>query len=1817
MFPSSNRVKLNRVALKDVNLVPRRRTLPKTVTRVTADSKKHDSTSELVSEKDTASFPSSSKPGRVFLTPRMGLESATGAASDTCEAEPEESYADTHVVQRRSYLPPCRGDDMEVKQDEPTTRGKYHQSKPNTRSRPERLRKLRSLRMTCVVCADSNRALLEEVYRGVAQSKARRKHKRTLGLINRTTGLTHVSQSVRASCREGQSSADPAACDPGLVRTGPASVPSRLSNSNRDSDPEVYLKRSVGVSHSDLCGDFNSIFPRLKTADKQRLKSSNSGSDPSAAEFSIKKEKTATKASKNVIVWINQYPKVTLCDIAKKCDVGYYDCGYMLPDFLKTNVVHCFKQDMRDGFRCGLGCLGDGKYKSGESSLVENSVCCPHCEKSICQCQSLTEHRKHSDDGTDAQTLSSHIACHFHESLTREDCATRSASVLVGKQTNEGVCRTIMWDRGAEEDRGSRCDLRGAQIVRDKRRKLGNSVGCSSTFGSDNSMTKKPCGQRGTNRKNDGPQVASELFCHENEADTDEPESFTCQRVRPYVKKIHFSCARTYMSWPFSNSGLTLTTHTATIACSTQSIDPSARENSDSVTVNQNQPGSSSNQVQDMLSNAPTEKQEEDRASILAEGNLKRYVNMSSYSDRKHTKISQHLVQAEESPASLHSDTTSFSTPRQHGRKPGTVSEPSLLLNGPEIDGPMSSPSPSTFGLSDWESATTLSPMSSPFTPGGSRNLSATPSSLHPSSFLLKKVKDVDLEAVEKALLHCEKTQMASCISISSAPALNSDSCHSCESSLLLPQDDDKSDEELLEGRSPPILEPYYHTSPYKQDLVLGCAKESSQLPDNLKEYCAEFDSNEFMLPPVLSPITSPQGSFWRRSFSQQSSVCSDAEKEDMPQIVNGNIESSKDYLEHSTEGLEGVTASFKTLTDSTPRESQSSPCSNDSVDDSSENGVDGNEDVFDNKEEESQDETDYEDNEELGNRSSEQVAIDPQEKAALRLGFLPDPCSSPSSEEVNSAGFSNEGRQHPGSENGSSSSEIAASEREKTKAEAAGDCQPSILDEFTAYEQDILLVDVIQDDPALFDNLPKQSLLKLGPSRVTEAPKRTPPAVVKILSSRMGGASPELKQRLAPVIGDFHCNSPDIKEEHVSRPWRPQCSTNPTETQNNTCPATYKQTKNVGQSDANSNYVNGGLERSQPIQTVSSSHTLQLIPPLMSIGTGSWMTPSTNITDFIRKKSNSYCRHYFSESLSCGFKLCRFQHLPVEGDEKFCVDTVARFVKNPVCLHKAGAVFTGYYQNNPPGVYFSMPVFLTLLWALLKACMVSDVFSVLRVSLAHNIVPDYEFLLALFNLVRERGLMGSVPELMQLTFKMASTGLELSLDCLDCIKNAPVLQQSLHPDSPVSASGNHKLSNSAPLLESLNLAHAIVEIELCAKQEDWKRMGEAFRYICQSSQHSSQLERISGRIAIALLSESKDKLSLPFATFAETVCQNETEGVLLKTFVGRIGVSLMLRYHKTQQWAKGRKVVEMLSMSKVDYATLKGLFGNEDGTSRCCLLTVATELFLLTGSVEGALHTLRENNWFLSSCSWPCVPADLEGRTRVLIRLAEKTSHRDTLEVLCNLPGIKESNDLIDISRYSPLFNSHLQVCVDRQILPVASDTVDFMLSKNLAVNHTVLQTLLHKLGKQNLWLRAREVFRHSLSVGYYPGVSAPPGLLSLIVPSGLGEVELALTFEMFITVNANVILKLPENTASSLSITLKRTQSCESEYLSAGSCLLSAACIPQPKLIVHYIAVNSSQEQVFTIDISSARRWLRHNHLWANEVWTNVCVPDAPSTT
>ncbi|XP_071060984.1 protein TOPAZ1 isoform X2 [Pseudochaenichthys georgianus] len=1778
MLPSSSRKKLNRTALTNfsLTLVPRsRRNLQNNFATEKPEENK------LVPEpKDSNSFQNNNASVPSSLTSPANV-------TKTIEGEPEEPCVGTQKSKWRS-----KGDGSVhvIDQEGPCTRGKFQKCKPNTRSKSKHgvrtLKELCNLRLkfTWCDCTAADKKEVVKPKRGKMSckkdlineaTKSKKSGVVKSGRCNSTqggvNGKTRVGRRARDSgCKEKAKSAwcDP---DPAAAQTGTrCSITAELSN-----DDEITLPSPARLAGSDgslgkaakssvcsLCGDCKYISRHHTTLGEHWQKSSSCG--PEHPTVKVENNKKATATSKKIIIWIDQYPKVMLCDIAKK-------------------------REMRAGFSFEPGCLGHNKQEIKESVSAKEV-------QSVCRAPSPTEHQSHR---TNEKTVSSHKRC---RSLKSKSSTTCSASSSLREHTQEGQCRTRIHGRDVEEDPSSRSNLVGEEIHRDKRLKLGHGVkdgtlpstpyfenvtdkdqaetdsvdkemsvvsrACveravcdSSCFGpaeKENNVHNRPCDEKDNPTNTEAAEMSSEVFSETNEVEMEELDSFTCQRARPYIRNIQYSCARTFMSWPFPNSRLIPKPHTTD--CQAEPIDLSARNNSNAPS-DQIEPGISSKWTNDELPHSEAssitahhvsiqkeDKREENGESILKERNV------SSLS----TEFASHLMEAEEPSLSL--DKATFSKPSQRGKETQTdiVLAASSPVDRPEPDSSTLTPSPSALGLSDCETANTLSPMSSLFSHSGPSSLPATPSSLTLSSFLLKKVEAVEsayspctsstpkcmVKAGYKEVFTCEESQITSWTS-PSAPSHNSDSFDSCQSSLLLPQVEQESDEELLTHKT---------------------------------------DSNVIMLPQILSPINSPQGKSRKSLLPPQSQDCPGDAKEDqhmdsskrqvlpechMPEIVNCNNENSKDDLEHNRKDLEGVSKA-------TPKEVESSPYNN--------------EDVEDANEEESQDETDNEDDVEQGNNKSDQVPSEAKRKASITSGALTEPCSSPSCDEDDDGSLSDEGQPSPIGKEGSSPSEVAGSDRDKSVEE---DTQPSVLDDITAYEQDILLVDMIQDDFELFEKLPQERVLKLGPTRVTEAPKHRPVGVVKTLTPRIGGASLEFKEESSSV--DTYDGSTDVTEQE-SRTWRPQCSRNPAPTQSSTWPST----EYTSLPDANNNLVNRVLERSQPIQTVKSLQNN--FPPLMTARIGPLIKNPPNMTEVRCHKSKSYCRQYFSDSLFCRFKICHFQHVPKAGDEKLCIETVTRFAKKPMCLQKAGAVYTGYYQNNPPGTYFSMPVLLTLLWALLKAGMVSEVFSVLNVSLAHKIVPGPEFLLALFNIVKEKSLTSVVPDLRELTNKMASAGLVLNLNSFDSVKNTPEFQQTVNPNSLVSVPGNHKVSQSAPSPECLNLDDSIVEIELCAKQEDWRKMGNVFRSICQVSKHPHQLGRISRRIATALLSESKDKLSLPFATFAESVCQGEDD--LVGSFLGRIGVSLMLRYHKTQQWSKGRRVVDVLSFSKVNYSKLKGLFGNENGASRCSLVTVAAELLLLSGSVEGALNTLRENKWFLGSSLWPCDPADLESRSRVLMRLAGETSHRDTLEVLCNLPGLAELNDTVGIPKYDPLFNSHLQVCVDRQILPVASDTVGFMLSKKLSVDPLLLQTLLNKLGKQNLWPRARRAFSHALSSGYYPEVST--GFMALMVPCSLGEVELALCLEMFVTVSATDIFHLSETSTSCLSITLKRTQNCESEYLSAGSRLLSAACRPLPKLVVHYTAVNSSQDQVFTLDVFSARSWLRHNHLWANEVWT-----------
>jgi len=109
-------------------------------------------------------------------------------------------------------------------------------------------------------------------------------------------------------------------------------------------------------------------------------------------------------------------------------------------------------------------------------------------------------------------------------------------------------------------------------------------------------------------------------------------------------------------------------------------------------------------------------------------------------------------------------------------------------------------------------------------------------------------------------------------------------------------------------------------------------------------------------------------------------------------------------------------------------------------------------------------------------------------------------------------------------------------------------------------------------------------------------------------------------------------------------------------------------------------------------------------------------------------------------------------------------------------------------------------------------------------------------------------------------------------------------------------------------------------------------------------------------------------------------------------------------------------------------------------------------------------------------------------------------------------------SAESVDVSQYGTVFNAHLQACVERDMLPTASDLVELMMSKRLAAEASLLQTLLKKLVKQNFWCRAREIFRRKcvcvqnpISILWFP-YSGVEQHYCIIIAEPLGEMRQSL---------------------------------------------------------------------------------------------------------
>ncbi|ELK10131.1 hypothetical protein PAL_GLEAN10007787 [Pteropus alecto] len=201
------------------------------------------------------------------------------------------------------------------------------------------------------------------------------------------------------------------------------------------------------------------------------------------------------------------------------------------------------------------------------------------------------------------------------------------------------------------------------------------------------------------------------------------------------------------------------------------------------------------------------------------------------------------------------------------------------------------------------------------------------------------------------------------------------------------------------------------------------------------------------------------------------------------------------------------------------------------------------------------------------------------------------------------------------------------------------------------------------------------------------------------------------------------------------------------------------------------------------------------------------------------------------------------------------------------------------------------------------------------------------------------------------------------------------------------------------------------------------------------------------------------------------------------KTLLGRIGISAMYFYHKLLQWSKGRKVLDKLYELKIHFTSLKGLTGPEKLAPRCQIVNIAAEIFLKNGSLDGAIWVLRESEWIINTPLWPCDRLDVLNRHNLLCTIAHeilaKSLYRQTFEVLQNLPGFQNSQETVEVSQYSLLFNKLLDACIESNSLGMSSSVAEFMISKSIPIDFSFLRRLITSLGRSCLWLKARAHYK------------------------------------------------------------------------------------------------------------------------------------------
>ncbi|NXO14829.1 TOPZ1 protein, partial [Oriolus oriolus] len=836
----------------------------------------------------------------------------------------------------------------------------------------------------------------------------------------------------------------------------------------------------------------------------------------------------------------------------------------------------------------------------------------------------------------------------------------------------------------------------------------------------------------------------------------------------------------------------------------------------------------------------------------------------------------------------------------------------------------------------------------------------------------------------------------------------------------------------------------------------------------------------------------------------------------------------------------------------------------------------------------------------------------------------------------------------------------------------------PDVLE---AYNQDVLVIDVIQDDPDLFGTSNEE---ELAPARCENCPVKASSANgIKDTRQYIKPESPVTSEKTYSVENSFRCvqesgmssdtenscnlvlKAEDVKTHNSSRGSSPSGDVSedfPKDGQQSKLDELLKsfdvdekfkladgvsdvEEENKGEAEksfsflilnsdckykVNCELLSGLSLNDQKVNLFSEATEMKSWTNGYRSSGRSTLLPLKNCGDFEPWKTEKsaiqildalnlprkYCRYYFMTSRGCERAKCWFCHVPGQGDEKICMAILRTYIsiKESGLLKRAVQIFEQYYKEVTPGVDFASEVLNDLLVSLLNNCLLQEVFQILNVIVQIKTLPAVDVLVKIFEHVASLNVRNAVPTLISTFCKLVDAGMFLELEHFDyIIKLLHQLQVSSWEMSTVLNIKSRLKERYFEKTWIFDFNLAVAEIKHCKEKRDWTKLGALYLNARTGCEHFDDLQKLFLSIAEILTKDSEtDRPGVPFCDFADAVMKNSHHNEADRLFIGRTGISVMYSYHKVLQWIKGRKVLDKLHQLQIDFTLLKGLVGAARSASRCQIVNKAAEIFLHSGNLDGATRVLRESEWITDAPLWPCDKMDILNRHNLLCAIVHKylrkSLYRQAFEVLQNLPGLQKHSDTVDASQYSCLFNKLINACFENKNLGVSSSAVDFMLSKKIAIDFFLLRRLITALGRSSLWSKARTYYKNALSLGCYPELQGNLYHKLLKIPSYLSEVEMLLTIEIFLVSNASDI-QSPRTTSQMLQIILKRSEDQtvqnNSAYHVAVERLIQAARLSDPKLFLKHMTMNVNMEEVYSLEHSSALKWLQENMKWAEKVW------------